>query len=180
MKYNPDDSFQPFSEHGFPDNIQTYGLVSGLWTSTFALGAFIGPFISGLLYDYVGFRKGVIFIIVTQLLVGMITALFLIYYKKRAKTHAKLYKELDAQEPLIANHKHNCDSYGSTDGAVTGNGNGVTPLAGRGNGRVEGSNGTGNGMSSALVSKSPQIKDRKCYFNDPAHHQTTPPILSIA
>ena len=27
---------------GFPDTIDTYGLVSGLWTSVFAFGAFIG------------------------------------------------------------------------------------------------------------------------------------------
>ena len=28
--------------HGFADNLSTYALVSGLWTATFALGAFIG------------------------------------------------------------------------------------------------------------------------------------------
>ena len=27
---------------GFPDTIDTYGLVSGLWTSVFAFGAFVG------------------------------------------------------------------------------------------------------------------------------------------
>ena len=32
---------------GFPDTIDTYGLISGLWTSVFALGAFIGPTIAG-------------------------------------------------------------------------------------------------------------------------------------
>ena len=29
-------------EHGFPDNTDTYGVVSGLWASTFAFGAFAG------------------------------------------------------------------------------------------------------------------------------------------
>ena len=29
---------------GFPDTIDTYGLVSGLWTSVFAFGAFVGEF----------------------------------------------------------------------------------------------------------------------------------------
>lgn len=33
---------------GFPDTIDTYGLISGLWTSVFALGAFIGPTIAGM------------------------------------------------------------------------------------------------------------------------------------
>lgn len=46
-----------------PDSIETYGLISGLWTSTFALGAFIGPTISGYLYDAIGFRAATIFII---------------------------------------------------------------------------------------------------------------------
>lgn len=141
-------------------------MVSGLWTSTFALGAFIGPFISGLLYDYVGFRKGVIFIIVTQLLVGFITALFLCYGKQYKPT-PKLYKELDAQEPLLASHnnKHNhFDSYGGTDSI---NNNGL--------------NGVGAGVVAAMapLSISPQIKDRACYFSEP-HHQTNTAILSIA
>ena len=30
---------------GFPDTIDTYGLVSGLWTSVFAFGAFVGEYL---------------------------------------------------------------------------------------------------------------------------------------
>ena len=40
---------------GLPDDITTYGMVSGLWTSTFAFGAFVGPSAAGLLFDHVGF-----------------------------------------------------------------------------------------------------------------------------
>jgi len=36
-------------KHGFPDNIHTYALISSLWTATFALGAFVGPSIAGVL-----------------------------------------------------------------------------------------------------------------------------------
>ena len=32
---------------GFPDNVATYALVSSIWTSTFALGAFVGPTVAG-------------------------------------------------------------------------------------------------------------------------------------
>ena len=32
---------------GFPDNLTTYALVSSLWTSAFALGAFVGPTAAG-------------------------------------------------------------------------------------------------------------------------------------
>lgn len=46
-----------------PDSIETYGLISGLWTSTFALGAFIGPTVSGVLFEHIGFRQSTIFIV---------------------------------------------------------------------------------------------------------------------
>lgn len=89
-----------FRRHGLPDNIDTYGLVSGLWTSTFALGAFFGPSISGMLYDSVGFRKAVIFIIVLHITVASIVFITFILEKK---PHP--YKELDASEPLLRNHE---------------------------------------------------------------------------
>ncbi|CAG7833278.1 unnamed protein product, partial [Allacma fusca] len=33
--------------HGFPNNVSTFGLTSGFWTSSFALGSFIGPTVGG-------------------------------------------------------------------------------------------------------------------------------------
>ena len=48
---------------GFSNNINTYGLVSGLWTSTFALGAFVGPSMAGILYDHFGFPSATMFIV---------------------------------------------------------------------------------------------------------------------
>lgn len=54
---------------GFPDDLTTYGVVSGLWASSFALGAFVGPSVAGVLFDTVGFRKGTYFIIAVHLLV---------------------------------------------------------------------------------------------------------------
>lgn len=55
--------------YGFPNNFETYGLISGLWTSTFALGAFIGPSIAGILLDNIGFRNGSMFIVILHMLV---------------------------------------------------------------------------------------------------------------
>merc|ERR1712066_815970 len=57
---------------GFPDTIDTYGLISGLWTSVFALGAFIGPTLAGILFDAVGFPWAAMLIIGNQLLVMVI------------------------------------------------------------------------------------------------------------
>ena len=48
---------------GFSDNINTYGLVSGLWTSTFALGAFVGPTVAGILLDHCGFPWAAMFVV---------------------------------------------------------------------------------------------------------------------
>lgn len=68
-----------FLHSGFPDTIDTYGLISGLWTSVFALGAFIGPTVSGILFDAVGFPKATYFIIVSQIVVmGLMLAFFLV------------------------------------------------------------------------------------------------------
>ena len=48
---------------GFSNNINTYGLVTGLWTSTFALGAFLGPSAAGILLEHFGFPWSTMFIV---------------------------------------------------------------------------------------------------------------------
>ena len=67
---------------GFPDTIDTYGLISGLWTSTFALGAFIGPTIAGILFDSVGFPWGTLFILGIHILVIILLVGFSLSCKK--------------------------------------------------------------------------------------------------
>jgi len=61
--------------NGFPDTIDTYGLISGLWTSVFALGAFIGPTLAGILFDAVGFPWAAMLIIGNQLFVMLLLAI---------------------------------------------------------------------------------------------------------
>ena len=41
----------------FPENIETYALISGLFTSLYSAGAFIGPSLGGVLTQYVSFRS---------------------------------------------------------------------------------------------------------------------------
>jgi MFS family permease len=53
---------------GFPDTIDTYGLVSGLWTSVFAFGAFVGPTFGGILFDAVTFRWAIFLVIIGELI----------------------------------------------------------------------------------------------------------------
>lgn len=52
-----------FREAGFADDITTFGVLSGLWSSAFSLGAFVGPSVAGILYDLVGFSNGTLFVI---------------------------------------------------------------------------------------------------------------------
>ena len=58
-----------FRKRGFPDNVPTYGIVSGLWSSAFALGLFIGPSVGGALLDIFDFRTGTYCVLGSQILV---------------------------------------------------------------------------------------------------------------
>lgn len=82
------DALRTSIENGFPNNLETFGLISGLWTSMFALGAFVGPSVSGFLYDNIGFRNATMFVTGIHVLVGFIITLFLVFSKP------KQYKEL--------------------------------------------------------------------------------------
>lgn len=62
--------------NGFPDDLGTYGLVSGIWTSTFALGCFIGPSAGGVLMDYVGFDWSTVIVAALHVLVALSTGLY--------------------------------------------------------------------------------------------------------
>lgn len=66
---------------GFQNKLETFGLISGLWTSMFALGAFIGPSLSGILYDYIGFRNSSLVVTLLHLFVGLLVSLFLCFSK---------------------------------------------------------------------------------------------------
>ncbi|KAA0193882.1 hypothetical protein HAZT_HAZT003131 [Hyalella azteca] len=68
-------------EAGLPDDLTTYGLVSGLWNSSFALGAFIGPSIAGVMFDTIGFGWGTSIIALLHLLVAIVTIFLSCYYR---------------------------------------------------------------------------------------------------
>ena len=38
----------------FPEDVQTYSLVSSLWTAAFAIGSFLGTSLAGPLFDNIG------------------------------------------------------------------------------------------------------------------------------
>lgn len=52
-----------------PDNMSTFGLLSGIFSSAFSLGLFLGPLIGGILLDHVGYQWGSLGIFSLQLAV---------------------------------------------------------------------------------------------------------------
>lgn len=105
---------------GFPDTIDTYGLVSGLWTSVFAFGAFVGPTFGGILYDAVTFRWAIMLVVIGELLslVGLIG--YLCY--ELCGTPKPDYQRMDSSRDEVPDLQN---GYGSTQP-----GNGGIPVAG--------------------------------------------------
>lgn len=80
----------------YPDSVSTFSLVSGVWTSAFALGNFVGPSIAGVLYDQVGFRWGTAPVQGVILLMVVVTSLAKLYQDKTRQRvfNNQLYEEL--------------------------------------------------------------------------------------
>ncbi|KAJ8673674.1 hypothetical protein QAD02_004936 [Eretmocerus hayati] len=62
--------------HGFPNDMETYGLVSGIWNSGFAFGAFVGPSLAGVLYDHLKMRYSCLIVILVNLIMAVSSLIF--------------------------------------------------------------------------------------------------------
>ncbi|XP_046668972.1 MFS-type transporter SLC18B1-like [Homalodisca vitripennis] len=78
------DSISCAVKAGFNDDIGTYGMLSGLWSASFSLGAFIGPSVAGVLYDSVGFRNGTLFVMSIHSILFIVCNIFISFEKKRS------------------------------------------------------------------------------------------------
>ncbi|CAL4068429.1 unnamed protein product [Meganyctiphanes norvegica] len=74
---------QGAKSYGLPDNLALNGLVSGIFTSTFSLGCFVGPSLGGFLLDNLGFRLGSIAPLVFHLIVLSIAWFYMCFQYKR-------------------------------------------------------------------------------------------------
>nr|CAD7591860.1 unnamed protein product [Timema genevievae] len=86
---------------GFPDDMTTYGIISGLWLSSFSLGAFIGPSIAGLLFDLVKFRKGTLFIITLHFIVLLLSVGFICIEKRPKGEQTETNDNLGEAESML-------------------------------------------------------------------------------
>lgn len=96
---------------GFPDTVDTYGLISGLWTSVFALGAFIGPTVAGILFDAVGFPWAALFVVVNQIVVVISLSIF--FVKGRVTTQS-VPKDEEESPILPTVREEPAPGYGAT------------------------------------------------------------------
>jgi len=104
--------------NGLPDTVDTYGLISGLWTSVFALGAFIGPTVAGILFDAVGFPWAALFVVINQIVV--VISLIVFFVKGRVVSPSEPKEaEDDAERPLMPVPEEPAPGYGAIDEART-------------------------------------------------------------
>jgi len=101
---------------GFPDTIDTYGLVSGLWTSVFAFGAFIGPTFGGVLYDAVTFRWAIFLVVIAEFISLVSLIIYLCY--ELCYNPAKEYRRVDSSGDEFPEPQDS--SYGSIQAANNG------------------------------------------------------------
>jgi len=112
------DAHKSAIKSGFPDTIDTYGLVSGLWTSVFAFGAFVGPTFGGLLYDAITFRWAIFLVIIAEVMSFTALMSYLIYDYCIKTPVSPTYERLDSGISPLASENN---KYGSTDNDNTGN-----------------------------------------------------------
>jgi len=105
---------------GFPDTIDTYGLVSGLWTSVFAFGAFVGPTFGGILYDALTFRWAIFLVVIGEWMALLLLIGYLCY--ELCGTPKPVYERMDSSNDEVPDLTN---GYGSTQA-----GNGGIPVAG--------------------------------------------------
>lgn len=98
---------------GFPDTIDTYGLISGLWTSVFAFGAFLGPVVGGFLYSAVTFDWAILMIIIMELISLVFLITFVLF--SSCSSSQDPYTSLDQSSSNIES-----PAYGSTEGPAIG------------------------------------------------------------
>uniref|UniRef100_A0A0P4WD93 Major facilitator superfamily (MFS) profile domain-containing protein n=1 Tax=Scylla olivacea TaxID=85551 RepID=A0A0P4WD93_SCYOL len=104
--------------YGFPDDLSTYSLVSGIWTSTFALGCFIGPSAGGVLVDYIGFPWTTVIVMVLHILVALSTGLYHCCSSPPDTVYPPVHDSLarskdERQSLLVPGHDDDDSTYGS-------------------------------------------------------------------
>lgn len=62
--------------NGYPNDLRTQGLISGLFSLVYSLGAMIGPVTGGVVYDYMGFEMATFFVVVMFVVIGSVYTIY--------------------------------------------------------------------------------------------------------
>ncbi|XP_045181546.2 MFS-type transporter SLC18B1-like [Mercenaria mercenaria] len=95
-------------EIGYPEDTRTYGMVSGLWVSMYALGDFAGPSLGGFLFDTIGFEWLTTWIAAACVFTGILICVTWFIEKKccqktRQQTSvARVHNDVTEKTPLLA------------------------------------------------------------------------------
>ncbi|XP_077632161.1 MFS-type transporter SLC18B1 [Crocuta crocuta] len=88
-------------ENGFEEGLSTLGLVSGLFSAMWSVGAFIGPTLGGFLYEKIGFEWAAAVQGLWALTSGLVMGLFYLWEHSRRK-RSKLQNILSTEEERSA------------------------------------------------------------------------------
>ncbi|XP_030891433.1 MFS-type transporter SLC18B1 isoform X3 [Leptonychotes weddellii] len=89
------------SENGFEEGLSTLGLVSGLFSAMWSVGAFIGPTLGGFLYEKIGFEWAAAVQGLWALTSGLTMGLFYLWEHSRRR-RSKLQNILGTEEERTA------------------------------------------------------------------------------
>ncbi|XP_077989877.1 MFS-type transporter SLC18B1-like [Glandiceps talaboti] len=99
------------SWHGIPDNLGTYGVVSGLFNGLFYLGSFVGPTAGGALVGQFGFKWAASIFAAIYLFLAFLIMLFCLWEyqcgKGRRSPKAKVSDEIELMSVIQGNSHRN-------------------------------------------------------------------------
>jgi len=103
-------------EAGFPQDLSTCGLISGIWATCFSLGSFAGPSAGGAAMEAFGFKWASQIVVAMHVLLAVVTAYLMLSNNKKTK------ESLVETVPLMVSSKNNrgMDStYGSIESSLS-------------------------------------------------------------
>ncbi|XP_045400352.1 MFS-type transporter SLC18B1 [Lemur catta] len=89
-------------ENGFEEGLSTLGLVSGLFSAMWSVGAFIGPTLGGFLYEKIGFEWAAAIQGLWALISGLAMGLFYVLEHSRRRRRCKPQDILSTEEEKTA------------------------------------------------------------------------------
>ncbi|XP_040584059.1 MFS-type transporter SLC18B1 isoform X2 [Mesocricetus auratus] len=89
-------------ENGFEEGISTLGLISGLVSAMWSVGAFMGPVLGGFLYEKIGFEWAAAIQGLWALISGLVMGLFYLWEHSKTRRRSKAQNLIGTEEEQTA------------------------------------------------------------------------------